>query len=166
MFKKAVLELLREAYVGPVDPGRTWFASNAAGAGVLGTLEQVGWDAAFRKPAGVSRPIAEHVSHLTFALETALRFAQGDMTQRDWKESWKAGEASAARWAELQAGLRTAYERLAGFAEKETRWEPYELVAGFMGQIAHGAYHLGAIRQLTQSAGVKLAGEQGGAQAG
>lgn len=166
LFKKALTSLLREAYIGPDDPKQTWFASNTEGSGILGTLARVSAKQAFQKSPGVSRSIAEHTSHLAFALRIALQYAKGNFASADWKMSWQPGEESEGRWAALQSELRIAYEALANFAQSEETWTEYNSIAGFMGQLAHGAYHLGAIRQLTQLAGVKLPQEAGGTQAG
>ena len=68
-----------------------------------------------------------------------------------WDEAWKLSLVDDSQWAELRAGLR----------DEAVRWQqalvtPRELtkieLSGMMGSIAHFAYHLGAIRQISKAA--------------
>jgi hypothetical protein len=149
-FTRAVLVLLEEGHVGPGDARSTWFVENAPDAGFLRTLEGIPADLASRPAVEGGATIAAHANHLRYSLELANRAARGEnpYAGADWAGSWKLKQVSEPEWKALTASLRAEYERIREAIAGGQDWADFQVVAGTLGVIAHGAYHLGAIRQM------------------
>jgi hypothetical protein len=149
-FKRAALALFDEAYFGPKDPRGTWFTDNEPGSGFIGVLE--GLDAARaseRFSADDPATIASHAGHLRFSLSLANRAAKGEnpYAGADWAASWALREPDEAAWAELVSGLRAECLEFRRVFDPDFAWADETFLTGALAQIAHGAWHLGAIRQ-------------------
>lgn len=146
----AAAALFEEAYVGPPNPRNTWFVDNEPNAGIIGVLEKIDASTAGR-PIAPPDPlsIASHVGHLRFALSLANRSARGEDPYPDanWAESWSARAEDDGQWDELLAALRGEYKAFRESLESGILWKDRELLTLALAQIAHGAWHLGAIRQ-------------------
>ena len=96
--------------------------------------------------------IAAHVEHLRYGLSLLNRWASGEDPWRDadWSASWRQQSVSEGEWAELQRQLR---EEAAAW--RKTIATPRDVddveLTGMVANIAHLAYHLGAIRQIDRS---------------
>lgn len=142
--------LVQEAYDGPPNPTMTWFADNEPACGILGTLGALSAEEASRpfSPAD-GAGAATHAGHLLFSLNLANRALRGESVHATavWKDSWKYARVDEAAWAKLLAGLRAEYESfLQALADGLPYGDDMNLTGAF-GQLAHGAWHLGAIRQ-------------------
>jgi hypothetical protein len=74
---------------------------------------------------------------------------RGQPTSRDWAESWTVHTVDDAAWAGLRADLKREYETLRdGLPNGFDATNPI-LVQSGVALVAHAAYHLGAIRQMT-----------------
>ena len=145
----AALALFDEAHVGPAATS-TWFADNDPRGGLLGTLE--GIDAARASaPLCAGDPIsaASHANHVRFTLELANRAAKGENPYADanWARSWDTRTVNESEWKALLSGLRTEYEAFRNVIASEKSWDDAEFMTGLLGLVAHGAWHLGAVRQ-------------------
>lgn len=141
--------LIREAYDGPDDPHMTWFADNDKGSGLLGTLGRLSpAEASMPSPGGAS--VAAHAGHVAYALSLANRALRGESVHAsaDWKSSWSRRTVDEAGWNALLAELRTEYTALLAAIDAGLPWIDPMNMTGIFGQLAHGAWHLGAIRQL------------------
>lgn len=148
----AVLALFDEAYVGPANAEMPWFTDNEPDTGILGTLKGV-------SAAGASRPfgkdnttIAAHTAHVRYALSLANRAFRGENPYRDpdWEGSWKTRSVTDDQWKQLLADLRTEYDQLRAALTQDIPWDAPMVLPGTLSQIAHGAWHLGAIRTLLE----------------
>jgi len=148
LFKQALRTLFTEGVEGPPNPQETWFASNEAGSGMLGTLSTLSVEQASKKPSGLTHSIAEHAAHIAFAFRTGLQYASGDFSPVDWSKSWQAGKLDDARWTALQNEIRTSWQSLLRFMDEKESFTDINSITGFCGTIAHTAYHLGAIRTI------------------
>lgn len=147
---RAAVALFEEAYMGPPDPRSTWFVDNEPRAGIIGVLEGIDAAEAQRPLAPPSSlTLGSHVGHLRFALSLANRAARGEnpYPQADWAASWSVKVADEAEWRELLAGLRAEYEAFRQALSTGDLWKSEELLTLALAQVAHGAWHLGAIRQ-------------------
>jgi hypothetical protein len=150
VLNRAALALYDEAYQGPSNAKGTWFVDNEPDCGVLGTLETLSLERA-TAPLSPEDPIsvASHAAHLLFALSLANRAAKGEnpYATAKWSESWAVTGLDAAAWRELVADLRKEYLAFRDFIASGKAWADETIMTGTLGVIAHGAWHLGAIRQ-------------------
>ena len=68
-----------------------------------------------------------------------------------WDEAWKTTSVNELHWQEIKRGLRSESERWLTALKTPREVAPIAL-AGMIGSIAHFAYHLGAIRQISKEA--------------
>lgn len=149
LLSRGIALLLSEAYAGPSGKG-SWFTDEDPDAGLLGTLEGLSAaKASVPLTAGDSATAASHASHLRYALHLANRAMKGENPYRDadWKGSWAATTVNEAAWKELKESLRLEYETLKAAVSDPAVWSSDMRVFGMIGNIAHSAWHLGAIRQ-------------------
>lgn len=147
---KAALTLLDEAYIEAPNPKGTWFADNEAANGFLGTVGSIGASQASRPlEPGDGLTVASHVGHLRFALSLANRAAKGEnpYAEAKWARSWDARGVSEAQWRDLVEGLRAEYAEFRTNVESGVFLNDEDSMTGLLATIAHGAWHLGAIRQ-------------------
>lgn len=132
--------------------GRGGFMLNHKDRGLLRSLERVSAsDASALTRTGSST--AAHVAHLAYGLSLLNRWSQGEnpFADADWAASWKRTSVTEPEWEALRIELR----------DQSAKWlvvlrTPRELddvgLSGMIGSIAHLAYHLGAIRQISAHA--------------
>ncbi len=153
MVVQSLLVLMDETYVGPVDPRGTWIISNEPDSGLLKTLEKVtASDASKSFGFPGASTIAAHTNHLRFTLELANRAYRGENPYADanWSNSWSVQTVEESEWLEMVAELRRQYQLFRKSVEEGIPWHDADTRTGTMGQVAHGAYHLGAIRKIIQ----------------
>ncbi len=147
---KIILGLVAEAYDGPEDPEMTWFVDNESACGLLGTLEKLS-AAEASEPFGPADPAgaASHAGHILFSIDLANRALRGENVHATavWKDSWKYHAVDEAEWRRLLADLRVQYAALRDAIAAGLPWGDEMSLTGVFGQLAHGAWHLGAIRQ-------------------
>lgn len=141
--------LLNELYEGPANPGKTWVVSSQPNSGILGTLHSIHADQARHVPEGLSHSIAEHVAHLHYSVDHALALVRGETPSGDWTSSWNAGDFDECAWQRMQRGLREAQLRLRMVIHDRPEFDHFEITATFIAAVAHAAYHLACIRQLS-----------------
>jgi hypothetical protein len=148
---RAVAALFTEAYEGPQPGGPNWFSDNQVDA-LLPTLSLISAEEASTSLDGSGGPgstIAAHAEHLRWSLALSNALARGEQPDVDWEESWSVRTVDAEAWDRLRAALGEEYQRL--LQAIQTRSDlPAELVTPGMAIVAHGAYHIGAIRQMVR----------------
>ena len=125
---------------------------NPGDEGLLRSLEKLSAaDASAATPTGSS--IAAHVDHLRYGLSLMNRWSQGEnpFQSADWSASWQKTAVSDSEWRQRLFGLRAEATRWLAVVRTPRDANEIEL-NGMIGSIAHLAYHLGAIRQINQSA--------------
>jgi hypothetical protein len=128
------------------------FILNAGDQGLLRSLDKLSADAASTlTPTGSS--IAAHVDHVRYGLSLLNRWSAGEnpFGSADWSISWTKTTVSDAEWQTRRAELGAEATRWLEALHTPREVQPMEL-NGIVGSIAHLAYHLGAIRQIDQSA--------------
>jgi len=155
LLSRGISLLLAEAYAGPSGKG-SWFTDEDPDSGILGTLERLSAAEASvpltpgdAVTPGDAATAASHVSHLRYALSLANRAMKGENPYRDadWKGSWAVATVSETAWKELKDSLRREFEALKTAVSNPEVWSSDMRVFGMIGNIAHSAWHLGAIRQ-------------------
>lgn len=145
----ALRELLREAYFEPENPEAPWFTDDEAGAGFLGTVETLSPEEASRAPYGGGDTIAAHCNHLAYHLSLANRAFQGEdaFASADWPGSWEIQGVNDSGWKLLLEQLAVELDRCLALLPTVDLANPMQL-KGALALLAHGAWHLGAVRQL------------------
>ena len=138
--------LLRELAHGAAPTNG--YVLNKGDAGLLASLGRLTAEEASAAAHG-GATIAAHVAHVTYGLSLMNRWRAGEnpFESADWSLAWKIGAVSDAEWARLRGELRKEVDgQLSAFAI------PRELTAielnGVIAEVAHVAYHMGAIRQI------------------
>ncbi|MCI0709777.1 MAG: DinB family protein [Chloroflexi bacterium] len=117
------------------------------GTSLFETLATITAQEASRPVSANCASIAVHVAHLSFYIETLIRFVQGERPQVDWTEIWRTvREVTPQEWEASQQRLRDAYQAIRTLVN-ETIWEDEDQIGGALGVLMHNAYHLGEIRQ-------------------
>ncbi len=121
--------------------------------GLVGSLARLSARDASTVPPGGSSSTAAHVEHLRFmlALLNAVEPGRNPFANADWGVAWQKQEVSDEEWDRLRAEV----------AEEGTKWQErfadvlgtgQMSLTGVLASVAHLAYHLGAIRQITPGA--------------
>jgi hypothetical protein len=145
--KQDIATIFREAYSG-MEPGAdgTWFVQS--GESILESLDTI--DAAHASvivAPGVSS-IAAHAIHTDYYLSLTLDRLKGNDPPGDWPGSWTEQAVTDDEWDAVRAKMRANTD--AFFAALATAdFETYPgIQPDMIANIAHAAYHLGAIRQI------------------
>jgi hypothetical protein len=96
-----------------------------------------------------------------YGLSLMKRWSQGEnpFESADWSASWRKTLVSEPEWRQRLSALRAEATRWLGVVRAPRDVNEIEL-NGMIGSIAHLAYHLGAIRQINQSARGPREGEK------
>ena len=148
---RALSRLWSELIDGASDGGDA-FILNSGDIGLLASIEKLSAADASRS-ANEGATIAAHAQHVRYGLSLMNRWAAegGDpFADARWDEAWKTSGVDAAAWTEIREGLRHEAHRWS-----ETLQSPREVtgveLTGMIASVAHLAYHLGAIRQISKA---------------
>jgi hypothetical protein len=148
----ALVSLLTELVEGADERGGP-FILNSGDAGLLRSLDKLSAADASHSVSG-GATIAAHVQHLRDGLSLMNRWAaQGGTPFADpaWDKAWNTSAVDTEQWEQIRNGLREEAHRWLQAAGSPRQLTHAEL-AGMIGSIAHVAYHLGAIRQISKTA--------------
>lgn len=145
------LGILFSELVNGAKPGGEAFMLNSGDAGLLRSLDLLSAaDASESSNGGAT--IAAHALHVTYGLSLMNRWAReggNPFADATWDEAWKTSTVDAATWDRIRADLARE-----SHAWLEVLRAPRDVagieLSGMAGSIAHLAYHLGAIRQITR----------------
>jgi hypothetical protein len=132
--------------------GRGGFMLNHRDRGLLRSLERVSAsDASALTSTGSST--AAHVAHLAYGLSLLNRWSEGEnpFEGADWAASWKRTSVTEPEWEALRIQLRDQAAKWLVVLRTPREVQDVEM-SGMIGSIAHLAYHVGAIRQITSHA--------------
>ena len=146
--ERSLLALLAEAFEGSRGQP-TNFVDDEPNRGLLGIVEGVSAADASQKPLAGEHTIAAHIAHLSFGFDTTIRWLNGERWKIDWNESWQMDQVGEEQWHQLRDTLRSRYIQMSELIRATHAWNS-ENLCGIAGQIAHAAYHLGAIRQIAR----------------
>lgn len=124
---------------------------NRGDPGLLRSLDRISAAAASAaSPGGAS--VAAHVDHLRYGLSLRNQEAAGVRAYEnaDWTVSWRKVSVTDAEWLALRQQLRAEAEEWLAALAVPREIDELEL-NDVIGNIAHLAYHLGAIRQLERA---------------
>lgn len=147
---RAVLPILSEAFAGPADPRSTHFVNNQPDCGLFGTLDALSAEQASTPLGEGGSTAAAQAEHVRFGLDVSVRWLRGERQKVDWARSWEVRRVDEAAWTELREQLRRTYDAFVVMVHQQPM--DAELLAGLVATVAHAAYHLGALRQITRHA--------------
>ena len=127
------------------------FVLNTGDVGLLRSLDKLSAADASRSVNG-GATIAAHAQHVRYGLSLMNRWAvEGGNPFADarWDEPWKTSGVDAATWQEIRDGLREEAHRWLQVLKSGRAVTDVEFI-GMIASIAHFAYHLGAIRQISK----------------
>jgi hypothetical protein len=142
--------LFSELVDGASGPGGA-FILNSGDVGLLRSLDKLSAAEASRSVHG-GATIAAHAQHLRYGLSLMNRWAVegGDpFADATWEEAWKISAVDEPTWKEIRSGLADETHRWLNVLGSPRRVSDVE-IAGMVASIAHLAYHLGAIRQISK----------------
>jgi hypothetical protein len=142
--------LFAELVEGPPQPGDA-FMLNSGDSGLLRSLDRLSPAQASQSTNG-GATIAAHAQHVRYGVSLMNQWASeggNPFANAKWDEAWKTSSVDEAQWQDIKTGLRAESERWLNAMKLPRDIAPIEL-AGMIGSIAHLAYHLGAIRQISK----------------
>jgi hypothetical protein len=142
--------LFAELVEGPPPRGGA-FMLNSGDVGLLRSLDRLSPTDASQSTNG-GATIAAHAQHVRYGLSLMNRWAAeggNPFANAKWDEAWKTSSVNETEWQEIKTGLRSESERWLN-ALKSPRDAGRIEITGMIGSIAHLAYHLGAIRQISK----------------
>lgn len=143
----AVLLLFRECFEGrPPGNEYTWFVEGEEG--IFDALESTGAETASIKPSLECASFAAHTFHIRYALRGANAYLGGPPQEGDWESSWAKQTVNEEEWAELKRDVRYQYDFFLNYFASPPQFPDEESITGFVAQLPHMAFHLGAIRQI------------------
>lgn len=140
-YSRAIETILTELLDGPSTQGG--YVLNPGDAGLLGSLEKLA--------LAEAQPVVQHVDHLRYGFNVLNRWQAGQddaFATADWGPSWRLRIETDKEWSALKAALQdeTGKWRASMGHPRQVN----EVVEnGIVGIVAHLAYHLGAMRQLS-----------------
>lgn len=145
-FLDNVLHLLRETFEGSPEGEPSAYLER--GVGVFSTLDALSAERVSKEIHGTT--IAAHTAHFKFYLDRLCEYIKGRTEPVDWEQSWLIEDVNEIEWIALRDAVRRSYENvLRTFAEVE-QWNG-DNIGDATAIIAHTAYHLGAIRQMSKA---------------
>jgi hypothetical protein len=150
--------LFAELIEGTADSGGG-FILNSGDVGLLWSLDKLTAADASRS-VNEGATIAAHAKHVQYGLSLMNRWAReggNPFADAKWDEAWATTDVGEGEWQEIRDALRDEAQRW-----RRTLTAPRDAsdveFSGMVGSIAHLAYHLGAIRQISKH----LRGPRGG----
>jgi hypothetical protein len=141
--------LFSELAYGAEEKGAA-FILNTGDVGLLRALDNVSAEEASHSVAG-GASLAAHATHVSYGLGLMNRWARAGgnpFADARWEEAWKIHAVDAQQWDEIRHGLRIEAGNWL-----ETLRAPREATSvelqGMIASVAHLAYHMGAMRQIS-----------------
>lgn len=145
-FTQALAVLLKESFEGMATPAEHVFLDGDAG--IFTTLGKISAEQASAETN--SNTIAAHAEHARFYIELLDNYLNKDFRILDFKQSWRVKIVSEDEWDALRENVSKTYRKVGETLAKTDEWG-LDTITVAMGIVAHTAYHLGAIRQMTKN---------------
>ena len=146
----ALTRLFSELVDGTSGEGGA-FILNSGDLGLLRSLDKLSpADASHGAHGGAT--IAAHAQHVRYGLSLMNRWATSGgnpFADARWDEPWKISQVDESGWKQIRDGLRREAHRWLTALKAPREVTAVELT-GMIASLAHLAYHLGAIRQISK----------------
>ena len=142
----AFVEIFSEAFEA-IKPGATgtWFVEKNEG--FFQAIDGLSAERASRVIAPDVSTVAAHTDHTRYYIALTNAFLRGETPTADWDASWQNQTVDEVKWKEIRDQLKEEVGQLMAFAKDHTPETTEELIGAFA-NVAHAAFHLGAVRQL------------------
>jgi hypothetical protein len=143
--------LFSELVIGAPSSGG--FILNSGDLGLLQSLDKIPADDASRSISG-GATLAAHAQHVRYGLSLMNRWAReggNPFADAKWDEPWKISAVDVTEWDAIRSGLRDETADWLQVLKTPREVKDVEL-SGMIASIAHLAYHLGAMRQISKDA--------------
>ena len=150
--QRALTHLFSELVNGATDDGSA-FILNSGDRGLLDSLDTVSHSEASSTVSG-GASLAAHATHVAYGLGLMNRWAReggNPFADARWDEAWKVGVVSSQEWDAIRAELRNEAQRWLQSLASSREVTSAELT-GMIASVAHLAYHMGAMRQISKNA--------------
>jgi hypothetical protein len=144
--------LLSELVEGANEKGGAYML-NSGDVGMLRSLDALSADEASRS-SNDGATIAAHAEHVRYGLSLMNRWSReggNPFADARWEEAWKTSIVDREQWDEIRNGLRAETRDWLTVLQTPRTASEVEL-SGMVASIAHLAYHLGAVRQISRGA--------------
>ena len=145
-FAESVAYLLRETFEGSPEGHPSAYLDR--GVGIFATLAEVTAAQASADFHGTT--IAAQTEHAKFYLDRLCEFIGGRTEKVNWEDSWLIETVNDHEWDALRSTVQRSYESVLLCIASQNSWDERQLGMA-LGLIAHTAYHLGAMRQITKA---------------
>ncbi len=148
---QTISRLFSELADGTAGDGNA-FILNTGDIGLLRSLDKLSpGEASASTNQGAT--IAAHAQHVRYGLALMNQWAHdggNPFANARWDEAWKVAAVDAAAWDEIRNGLRQEAQQWLQVLRTPRQVSSLELT-GLFASVAHFAYHLGAIRQISKA---------------
>jgi enamine deaminase RidA (YjgF/YER057c/UK114 family) len=145
-FVESIAYLLRETFEGSPEGQPSAYLDR--GIGMFSTLDGLTSEQASAEVGGTTA--AAHAEHAKFYLDRLCEFINGRSERVNWDDSWLIDTVDENEWIALRSSVKNAYENSLRCLAGVDGWTDVQIGMA-IGLVAHTAYHLGAIRQITKS---------------
>lgn len=150
LVRESLSSLLRELLDG-VPQGAACYVLNAGDKGIVRSLDALSAEEASERPPGRSS-VAAHVDHLAYGFELMHRWFAGENPWADANPAanWDRQTVTETQWQALRQRLDDEARTWLKALDHPRQWDS-QMLTGAIAVAAHLAYHVGAIRQLSQA---------------
>jgi uncharacterized damage-inducible protein DinB len=151
VLKNACCELFRETFEG-TKPGLhyTWYVEGKKA--VLPSVAAIDFEQASRQIPGARATIGAHANHLCYYLHLFNVRNRGVKEASNWEGSWILQKFDEAEWEGVRRRTLAEYEEATSWLRDQSRSDEgivtEDDAISVLANIAHAAFHLGAIRAL------------------
>lgn len=151
-FASSIVFLLRELLEGkPEGADWTWIVEGEQG--LLFALGTVDAATASVKPTGTASSIAGHANHILYLLRLGNSHFGSPEPEGDWDSSWLRQTVEPQEWDRMRSDIESEYRKMLEGIEGVNDWSMPDFSMGVSAQLAHIAYHLGAVWQQIRTQG-------------
>ena len=145
--KAACLEIFRESFEG-VAPGSngTWYVEGREA--IFNSLSSISAEEASRILPGQRSTIGAHANHLCYYLSLFNANLRGEKPDADWSGSWAQQEFDEDGWRDVEIRTKSEFAEAIEWYRSDTDFRNDDHAVYAVANVAHAAFHLGAIRAL------------------
>jgi uncharacterized damage-inducible protein DinB len=149
--KAACVEMFRETFEG-TKPGQRYTHYVQGRETVIPSIADLSSEQASREIPGSRATIGAHANHLCYYLHLFNVSNRGEEERSDWEGSWIVQKFDDSTWDDVRKRTMAEYEEASRWYRKQAQlnddFASEDQAISALANIAHAAFHLGAIRAL------------------